>query len=187
MVFTTSLLRGYSLELPEQDLTFDWSQLTPEPKGGLRVRLRAKQVSSTEHGGWSTEMFRALAAVAWADGVLKPAEASALVLTARQVGLAPAAVAEVEAMTRTKTTLDGLALSGIGKERAEYVYALACLIGATDLEVAPAERASISQLGDLLGLGADDRRRAEAAGAGIAASLGLSSDGLEALSRATRP
>jgi cytochrome P450 len=40
MVFTTLLLRGYTWELPEQDLTFDWSKLTPDPKGGLVTRVR---------------------------------------------------------------------------------------------------------------------------------------------------
>ncbi len=35
------LLRGYEWELtPGQDLSYDWSKIPPEPKGGLRVSLR---------------------------------------------------------------------------------------------------------------------------------------------------
>ncbi len=40
MVFTTLLLRDHTWELPEQNLDFDWSNLTPDPRGGLRVRIR---------------------------------------------------------------------------------------------------------------------------------------------------
>ncbi|HXU30870.1 MAG TPA: cytochrome P450 [Thermoanaerobaculia bacterium] len=39
--FAIELLRGYEWEIPEaQDLSYDWSKIPPEPKSGLRVRLR---------------------------------------------------------------------------------------------------------------------------------------------------
>jgi cytochrome P450 len=42
-VFTVRLLRGYSWELlAGQDLDFDWSVIPPEPKDGLRARLRRR-------------------------------------------------------------------------------------------------------------------------------------------------
>jgi cytochrome P450 len=42
-VFTILLLRGYTWELPAgQDLDYDWSLIPPEPKDGLRARLRRR-------------------------------------------------------------------------------------------------------------------------------------------------
>jgi cytochrome P450 len=42
-VFTILLLRGYTWELaPGQDLAYDWSLIPPEPKDGLRARLRQR-------------------------------------------------------------------------------------------------------------------------------------------------
>lgn len=40
--FLTLLVRGYTWELPAQDLTYRWTTIPPEPKDGMRVRLRAK-------------------------------------------------------------------------------------------------------------------------------------------------
>jgi cytochrome P450 len=39
-VFLLTLVRGYEVEIPEQDLGYDWSRLTPDPKDGLRARFR---------------------------------------------------------------------------------------------------------------------------------------------------
>ncbi len=41
MAFATLLLRGYTWELPPQDLSYDYANLTPDPKDGLRARVRA--------------------------------------------------------------------------------------------------------------------------------------------------
>lgn len=42
MAFVALLVRGYDWELPPQDLEYNWQKLPPEPRDGLRVRLRAK-------------------------------------------------------------------------------------------------------------------------------------------------
>ena len=42
LAFLTLLVRGYSWELPPQNLETDWKALPPVPKDGLRVRLRAR-------------------------------------------------------------------------------------------------------------------------------------------------
>ncbi|HEY6320232.1 MAG TPA: cytochrome P450 [Thermoanaerobaculia bacterium] len=40
-VFTILLLRGYTWELsPGQDIDYDWSLIPPEPRDGLRARVR---------------------------------------------------------------------------------------------------------------------------------------------------
>jgi cytochrome P450 len=38
--FLTILVRGYHWDLPPQDLEYEWKKLPPEPRDGLRVRLR---------------------------------------------------------------------------------------------------------------------------------------------------
>jgi cytochrome P450 len=45
--FTVVLLRSYGWELPEQDLEFDWSRLTPEPRDGLRGRVYEQPGAAT--------------------------------------------------------------------------------------------------------------------------------------------
>ena len=42
LAFLTLLVRGYDWELPPQQLEHNWSKLPPEPRDGLRVRLRKK-------------------------------------------------------------------------------------------------------------------------------------------------
>jgi cytochrome P450 len=42
LAFLVLVVRGYNWELPSQDLRYDWKKLPPEPRGGLRVRMRAK-------------------------------------------------------------------------------------------------------------------------------------------------
>jgi cytochrome P450 len=42
VAFLVLLLRGYDWELPPQNLEYDWQKLPPEPRDGLRVRLREK-------------------------------------------------------------------------------------------------------------------------------------------------
>jgi retinoid hydroxylase len=40
-VFTVVLLRGYDWVLPPQSFDLDWSKTPPEPKDGLKARVRA--------------------------------------------------------------------------------------------------------------------------------------------------
>jgi hypothetical protein len=42
VAFLTLLLRGYEWELPSQDMAYNWKMLPPQPRDGLRVRLRAR-------------------------------------------------------------------------------------------------------------------------------------------------
>ena len=39
-VFAISLVRDHRIELPEQDLGYVWSQLTPDPRDGMRARVK---------------------------------------------------------------------------------------------------------------------------------------------------
>jgi hypothetical protein len=40
LAFLALLARGYSRDLPPQNLDYDWKKQPPEPGDGLRVRLR---------------------------------------------------------------------------------------------------------------------------------------------------
>jgi cytochrome P450 len=42
LTFMTVLLRGFTWELPAQDLSNRWTMIPPEPRDGLRIRLRAR-------------------------------------------------------------------------------------------------------------------------------------------------
>lgn len=42
LAFATLLVRGYDWELPPQDLAYRWTTIPPEPRDGLRVRLRRR-------------------------------------------------------------------------------------------------------------------------------------------------
>ena len=40
LAFLVLLIRGYQWELPRQDLSYNWKTVPPQPRDGLRVRLR---------------------------------------------------------------------------------------------------------------------------------------------------
>jgi cytochrome P450 len=42
LAFLVVAVRGYTWELPAQDLAYDWKTIPPEPKGGMLVRLKAR-------------------------------------------------------------------------------------------------------------------------------------------------
>jgi len=42
LAFLARALRNYEWDLPPQDFTYRWSTIPPEPRDGLRVRLRAR-------------------------------------------------------------------------------------------------------------------------------------------------
>jgi len=129
----------------------------------------------------NVDLFRALAAVAWADQRMDPAEADALLRAARAAKLSPADLAKVESATKAPVTLDQLGALSLKGEDAEYAYALACLISAADGHIDETERATVAKLGDLLSLSAEARERAATASTAVAQSLGMNESVLGAL------
>ena len=47
-IFAVTIVRSASIELPEQDLEYVWSQLTPDPKDGLRARVKVHEPSGSD-------------------------------------------------------------------------------------------------------------------------------------------
>jgi tellurite resistance protein len=132
----------------------------------------------------SASMFRALAAVAWADGVMKPAESDALVRAARSAGLSAKEIAAVEQSTRQHVSLEEIGDLGLDQDQAEYLFTLACMVSGIDGDVDAREVAILTQLGKRLGLGEDALERATRVSHAIANAAGIRDDALEALARA---
>ena len=113
----------------------------------------------------SKDVFLALAAIGWADGQLDPNEAAGIVRAAKEAGLDGAALAEVEAATKTKralATIDRRALSAVERT---FVYATAIWLARMDGFVDPGEREALQRLGEPLNI--PDRVRTEASAAAL--------------------
>jgi uncharacterized membrane protein YebE (DUF533 family) len=97
-------------------------------------------------------VLRVWAAMAWADGVIAPAEAEAL---RRLVAVAPIQPAEREvalAWLDQPVELDTRYVSRLSSESRRGVYRAAVRLARVDLHVADQERALLDQLKDALGL-----------------------------------
>lgn len=107
------------------------------------------------------DVFVALSAIAWADGVLDPEEADAIVRAAVDEGLELEEIAEIESVTRERIELDRLDRSGLSKEDRLFVYAVACWIARIDGKVTDEETAALAKLGERLGVPERPRAAAE--------------------------
>lgn len=115
------------------------------------------------------ESFLALAAVAWADGSFDPAEGLALARVAREAGLSPAELVEIELATSGATAFSNVDVSRLSRGQRVLTYALATWLAQLDAVVTPEERGSLAELALLLELPEGVRRRAAAAAAEAAA------------------
>jgi uncharacterized membrane protein YebE (DUF533 family) len=117
------------------------------------------------------EAFLALAAVAWADGVLDPDEADAIIRAAAEEGLSleELEVVESEAKAYAKRPHDPkdppdlsfLERAKMSKQDRVFVYAVACWIAQIDRVVTPDESDALKALGERLGVPHRLRARAE--------------------------
>jgi hypothetical protein len=105
----------------------------------------------------------ALAAVAWADGTLDKDEGDALLRVAREAGLAPDEIAELEEATRAPFPLAKLSTAQLSRGARVLVYALATWLARLDNVVTPEEKDSLVALGKTLELPDGIRTRASAA------------------------
>lgn len=116
----------------------------------------------------SKRSFLALAAIGWADGSLQRIEAVGLLRAAKEGGLSAEDLAEVEAATKTKTTIDEADLSGMSPWDQVFTYALAAWFAQLDGVVSTSEHGVMMKLGEKLGLSEALRKRAQAAAYDIA-------------------
>jgi uncharacterized membrane protein YebE (DUF533 family) len=106
------------------------------------------------------DVFIALSAVAWADGVLDPEEADAIVRAAVDEGLELEQIAEIEEVTRERVDLGRIDRSTMSKEDRLFVYAVACWIARIDGKVTEEEVGALAAFGERLSV--PERARAAA-------------------------
>ncbi len=192
-VFTTTLLRDYTYDIPEQDVSLDLSRIPPEPRDGLRIAFsRSAGASSTRptaakalakplrpselprlypEDPLGIDALLALAEIVWADGRVAEEEAEALVKIARACTLDDHEVALVQRALRERPSTEQLLPLSLAREEAEHLFTLACVLASADGTVDPREVAAIAGLGDRLRLDTIARERAATAAAAVAESL----------------
>jgi uncharacterized tellurite resistance protein B-like protein len=118
------------------------------------------------------QVFLALTYVGWVDGQLQRVEAQALLRAAKEAGLAPDDLAEVEAATKAKIDLGALDLSGLAPKEQLLCYALGTWIAQVDGVVSTSEHQSLVEIGKKLGLDESLQKRAAVAAYDIACMPG---------------
>jgi uncharacterized membrane protein YebE (DUF533 family) len=118
---------------------------------------------------WNKDVFVALAAIAWADGVLDPDEADAIVRAAADLGIELEEIAAIEEATRQPVELGAIDKRALTKEDRVFVYAIACWIARLDGKVTDEESSALSALGDALEVPERPRAHAEKRAAEVAA------------------
>jgi hypothetical protein len=115
----------------------------------------------------SRDVFVALAAIVWADGVVTREEADALLQAARATGLKGPELDAVSASTLSKVSLDQVKSLALKSEEREFVYAIALWLASADHIVIEPEREALKQLGDMLGLSEQARERSALVARGL--------------------
>ena len=115
-------------------------------------------------------VIRIWAAMAWADGVVAEAEASALrrLISGAQLEEAESKLAHSYLENRTDLGEEGLA--ELSPDARNGIYRAACRMAALDREVAQSERSMLVRLRDALGLSLDNAREIEAGVPGVTVS-----------------
>ena len=113
------------------------------------------------------ETLMALAAIAWADGVVDPAEADGIRATAKQLGLGDADVQAVEQALASGVGLDQVETLRMSRLTRLFTYAAAVWIAQIDGAITPQEQQTIDLLGDRLGLSGVARDRARNVAIGL--------------------
>ncbi len=131
----------------------------------------------------SKDVFVALCAVGWADGEMKAPEAAMVLRAARASGVSGAELEAVERATRAPESGKRSGKVSLSSGEGEFVYALACLLSATDGAIDESEREAIATIADRLRIPFEVRARAAAASVAVAKSLDADQDAIAALSR----
>lgn len=106
-------------------------------------------------------VIRVWAALAWADGVVQPAEAAAMRRLIDAAELTDDERAIAQTFLAEKVELDTASVAGLGDDARRGIYRAACRLAAVDRDVAAVERSFLVRLRDGLGIGADEAREIE--------------------------
>lgn len=115
-------------------------------------------------------VIRIWAAMAWADGVLAEAEASALRRLISGAQLDEEEAAQAKSFLDSRIDLGDEGLAEMSPDAKSGIYRAACRMAALDREVAQSERSMLVRLRDALGLSLDTAREIEAGVPGVTVS-----------------
>lgn len=115
------------------------------------------------------DVYLALAAIGWSDGVLDPDEADAIVRTALEEGLELDEIHAIEEATKAPVELSVIDRLAMTKSDRLYVYAVASWITRIDGVVSLEEEEALGRIGEALGIPAAPRAQADEIVAEIAA------------------
>jgi len=115
-------------------------------------------------------VIRIWAAMAWADGVLAEAEASALRRLISGAQLDEEEGARAKSYLENRIDLGDEGLAELSPDAKNGIYRAACRMAALDREVAQSERSMLVRLRDALGLSLDAAREIEAGVPGVTVS-----------------
>jgi retinoid hydroxylase len=104
-----------------------------------------------------SDVFVALATIAWADGEVKPSEADALLAAARVCGVHGAELDAVATALRVRAELGTLAGLRLDPDARAFVYAIALWLAKVDGSVVDAERESVAHIAEQLGISEHER------------------------------
>lgn len=96
------------------------------------------------------DVFRALAAIGWADGKLDQEEADAIVRTALEEGLELEEIEDIEKATQERVDVGSIDISKMTKADRLFVYAVGTWVARVDGRVADSESAALDELGHAL-------------------------------------
>jgi uncharacterized membrane protein YebE (DUF533 family) len=107
------------------------------------------------------DVFVALAAIAWADGVLDAEESDAIVRAAVDEGLDFGEIAAIESAAHERVDLTRIDRAELSKADRVFVYAVACWIARIDGCISDEETRALEALGERLGVPERERANAE--------------------------
>jgi uncharacterized membrane protein YebE (DUF533 family) len=108
-------------------------------------------------------VIRLWAALAWADGVVKPAEATALRRLIDAAELTDDERVHAQGFLARKVELDPTNLEGLSVDSRQGIYRAACRLAAVDRDVADVERSFLAALRSALAVAPDAAEHIETA------------------------
>ena len=113
----------------------------------------------TEEPKLGRDVFRALAAIGWADGELDQDEADAIVRAALEEGLELDEIEAIEQATKERVTVGSIDISNMTKADRLFVYAIGTWIARVDGRIADEEVSALDDLASALRIPDAPRRR----------------------------
>ncbi len=98
------------------------------------------------------DVFRAIIAVGWIDGVLTEDEAEAILRAARDEGLEDYALEGLRVSTRAQMDFGEIDESALSREDRLYVYAVASWVTLVDGRIDPIERDALHAIATVVGV-----------------------------------